>query len=339
MLGTQTGGVVGLQLWPAGQNGVPPVQAPALQVWPVTQVPAVLHEVPLATLANAQAKVFAPVELQVPVVAWQGLVVCVQTTAGPAVQMPVWQESFCVQPLLSALQAVPLAALVYVQVWVVEPVDVQTPVALWHWASGGVLQSTVVPVQTPAVQMSPEVHPLPSSHAVPLVLIGFEQTPVAGLQMPTLWHWSEAVQVTGVAETQAPAAQCPFGAQAPCPVSQAVPSEPGVAQGLEGVKFQVKDVVRPALLVTTTVAWEPGVKVAPAVQEMVLFPGLLVTSISLPATKAPPLCDQRKEKGVCAVLKFGVGSSVSTPIWTVWFGWTWLVALGWRTLVICGPST
>src|SRR5262249_31973512 len=156
MLGTQTGGVVGLQLWPAGQNGVPPVQEPAVQVWPVTQVPAGLQVVPLATLANAQAKGCAPVELQGPVEAWQGVVVCGRGTRGPAVQTPIWQESFCVQPLLSALQAVPLVALVYVQVWVFAPVELQTPIALWHWASVGVLQTTAVPAQMPPVQMSPE---------------------------------------------------------------------------------------------------------------------------------------------------------------------------------------
>ena len=27
---------------------------------------------------------------------------------------------------------------------------------------------------------------------------GFEHTPVAGLHIPTLWHWSDAVQVFGV---------------------------------------------------------------------------------------------------------------------------------------------
>jgi len=38
-------------------------------------------------------------------------------------------------------------------------------------------------VQEPAWQVSPVVQALPSSHAVPSVLGGFEQTPVAGSQV------------------------------------------------------------------------------------------------------------------------------------------------------------
>ena len=34
--------------------------------------------------------------------------------------------------------------------------------------------------------------------AVPFGLAGFEQTPVAGLHVPAAWHWSGAVQVTGL---------------------------------------------------------------------------------------------------------------------------------------------
>src|SRR5438445_221688 len=33
------------------------------------------------------------------------------------------------------------------------------------------------------------------------------QVPVAGSQVPAVWHWSEAVHTTGFAPTQAPAAQ------------------------------------------------------------------------------------------------------------------------------------
>jgi hypothetical protein len=87
---------------------VPPAQAPVWQVWPVMQAPAVLQVVPFGWLANAQAKLLAPVELQVPVEAWHELLVCEQLWLPPAaaVQTPVWQESI-VQPLLSALQDVP----------------------------------------------------------------------------------------------------------------------------------------------------------------------------------------------------------------------------------------
>ena len=36
-----------------------------------------------------------------------------------------------------------------------------------------------------------------SLQAVPLAAFGFEQTPVAVLQVPEVWHWSLAVQTTG----------------------------------------------------------------------------------------------------------------------------------------------
>src|SRR5437870_629092 len=38
---------------------------------------------------------------------------------------------------------------------------------------------------------------LPSSQSAPLLSVGFEHTPVDGLQVPAWWHRSEAVQVTG----------------------------------------------------------------------------------------------------------------------------------------------
>src|SRR5688572_30723013 len=36
---------------------------------------------------------------------------------------------------------------------------------------------------------------------------GFEHAPVAGLQVPAMWHWSSAVQITGIAPTHTPAWQ------------------------------------------------------------------------------------------------------------------------------------
>jgi hypothetical protein len=48
------------------------------------------------------------------------------------------------------------------------------------------------------------VHALPSLHTVPLALFGLVQIPVAGLQVPTEWHWSRAVHVTGLAPVQLP---------------------------------------------------------------------------------------------------------------------------------------
>lgn len=45
---------------------------------------------------------------------------------------------------------------------------------------------------------------LPSLQPAPFVLAGFEQSPVPGLQLPASWHWSEGVQLTGVAPVQVP---------------------------------------------------------------------------------------------------------------------------------------
>src|SRR6266403_992324 len=54
------------------------------------------------------------------------------------------------------------------------------------------------PTQVPDWQVSSNVHAVPSAHAVPLALFGFEQTPVEGLHVPALWHWSCAVHVIAV---------------------------------------------------------------------------------------------------------------------------------------------
>ena len=67
-------------------------------------------------------------------------------------------------------------------------------------------------VQTPAWQVSLGVHLLPSaSHVVPSVLAGFEQAPVAVSQVPTAWHWSDAVQTLAFAPVQTPAWQASVG--------------------------------------------------------------------------------------------------------------------------------
>jgi len=44
------------------------------------------------------------------------------------------------------------------------------------------------PVQVPAWQPSVCVQALPSLQAVPSAKVGFEQAPVAGLQLPAKWH-------------------------------------------------------------------------------------------------------------------------------------------------------
>src|SRR5213083_1501889 len=71
-----------------------------------------------------------------------------------------------------------------------------------------------MPTQMPASQASVRVQALPSSQPVPSGLAGLLQTPDAGLQMPAVWHWLAAVHTTGLAPTQAPAAQVSVRVQA-----------------------------------------------------------------------------------------------------------------------------
>src|SRR3989442_1218854 len=78
--------------------------------------------------------------------------------------------------------------------------------AVWHW-SLAVQVTGLAPVQTPERQVSVWVHALPSFQAVPPEASRFEHTPVEGLHVPAKWHWSLAVQVTGLAPVQTPERQ------------------------------------------------------------------------------------------------------------------------------------
>ena len=99
-------------------------------------------------------------------------------------------------------------------------VGLQVP-ASWHWS--GALQTTgVAPVHVPAWQVSLRVQALPSSQLVPSGLAGLEHAPVVGLQVPASWHWSGAVQTTGLAPVHAPAWQVSLRVHA-LPSSHVVP--------------------------------------------------------------------------------------------------------------------
>lgn len=88
-----------------------------------------------------------------------------------------------------------------VATWVQPVVGLHASAVQALWSS----QSTAAPgVQTPAVQTSPVVHALRSSHGVLSVRAGFEHVPVAGAQTPAPWHWSWAVQTTGALPTHVP---------------------------------------------------------------------------------------------------------------------------------------
>src|SRR5438128_1939844 len=113
-------------------------------------------------------------------------------------QAPLWQESLCVQALPS-VHAVPLALGGFEHVPVAE---LQAP-ARWHWSVA--LQTIgLAPMQVPLWQESLCVQALPSVHALPLGLEGFEHTPVIGLQIPATWHWSGPGQTIGLLPTQLP---------------------------------------------------------------------------------------------------------------------------------------
>src|SRR3989454_15385 len=93
--------------------------------------------------------------------------------------------------------------------------------AVWHW-SEAVHTTGFVPRQAPAAQVSVCVQALPSSQGTPSALAGLLQVPVAGLQVPAVWHWSEAVHTTGFVPTQAPAWQVSVCVQS-LPSSQGAP--------------------------------------------------------------------------------------------------------------------
>jgi hypothetical protein len=65
-------------------------------------------------------------------------------------------------------------------------------------------QLSAPPPHTPAVHLSPVVQTLESLHSVPSVCVGFEHVPSVGSHVPTLWHWSSAVQVTVLALLHTP---------------------------------------------------------------------------------------------------------------------------------------
>src|SRR5438552_1433350 len=66
----------------------------------------------------------------------------------------------------------------------------------------------------PAGQVSDRMRAGASSHDASSSFPGLLQTPVAGLQAPALWHWLAARHMTGLAPTQAPAAQVSVRVQA-----------------------------------------------------------------------------------------------------------------------------
>jgi hypothetical protein len=193
-------------------TGLAPVQAPDWHVSVVVQALPSSQEDPLL-LAGFE---HAPVDGSHVPAAWHWSEAR-QATGLLPLQTPAWQVSVCVQAFPS-LQGVPLlfAGLEHA------PVEESHVPATWHW-SDAAHATGFDPVQMPAWQVSVCVQAFPSLHAVPFVLAGFEQTPVAALQEPALWHWSSAAQVTGFPPVQTPAWQVSVCVQA-LPSLQGVPS-------------------------------------------------------------------------------------------------------------------
>src|SRR5437667_419154 len=92
---------------------------------------------------------------------------------------------------------------------------------MWHW-SEAVQTTGLMPVHTPLWQVSVWVQGLPSLHGAPSAFAGFEYAPLFRSQVPAMWHWSEAVQTTGLLPVHTPLSQVSVWVQA-SPSLQAVP--------------------------------------------------------------------------------------------------------------------
>src|SRR5258706_485477 len=117
-----------------------------------------------------------------------------------------------VSPMLHALpssQGVPSGCVGFEQA---PDVGLHVPTS-WH-GSLAAHATGLVPAQMPARHVSVCVQALPSLQAVPLGLLGLEQVPEVGLQVPGSWHWSLAVQTTGLAPAHTPPWQVSVRVQA-----------------------------------------------------------------------------------------------------------------------------
>src|SRR2546428_464297 len=194
-----------------------PTQAPAWQVSLCVHALASLQLVPLGLAGLLQAP---DAGLQTPAV-WHWSAAVHTTGFGPK-QMPAAHGSVRVQAAPSSLGA-PLSLAGVLQA----PDGGLQPAAVWHLLASMIRPpsgSTHFPYATPFVS----VQALASLQGVPLGLAGLLQAPDAGLQTPAVWHWSAAVHVTGVAPTQAPAAQGSVRVQA-------LPSSHGAPLSLAGM--------------------------------------------------------------------------------------------------------
>jgi hypothetical protein len=114
------------------------------------------------------------------------------------VHVPLWQVS-SVEHASPSEQAVPLEATGFEHA----PVDGSHDPAAWHWSDA--VHVTAGPsLHDPLWHVSPVWQRFPSLQLVPFASGGLEHVPVLGLHVPAAWHWSEAVQLTGLPPTQVP---------------------------------------------------------------------------------------------------------------------------------------
>ena len=105
--------------------------------------------------------------------------------------------------------------------------------AVWHW-SLAVHATGFVPMHAPLAHASVCVHASASLQLAPSGFGGLEHAPVAGLQVPAVWHWSCAAQVRG-----APLLHVPVWQLSPC--VQALPSLHGAPFGCGGFEHTPVD--------------------------------------------------------------------------------------------------
>jgi hypothetical protein len=99
--------------------------------------------------------------------------------------------------------------------------DLQVPTS-WHASLA--LQTMGVPLlQTPPWHVSSSVQLSPSEQIEPSALAGLLHMPVAGSQVPAVWHGSMTLHVTGLPPTQTPDVHVSVWVQA-SPSEQADPS-------------------------------------------------------------------------------------------------------------------
>jgi hypothetical protein len=172
---------------------VPGVHTPDWQVSPVVHALPSSQDVPSSALGFEHVPVPG---LQTPAT-WHWSL-AVQTTGFEPTQMPVWHESLCVHAFPS-LQVVPSPAFGFEHI----PVPGLQMPATWHWSLAAQITG-FEPVQTPLWHESDCVQAFPSLQDCPSGAFGFEQRPVPGLHVPATWHWSLAVQTTGLEPVHTP---------------------------------------------------------------------------------------------------------------------------------------